>query len=154
MIFKLLLPILFPSWRFFRSIGPSPRIDFSFISGSQSEPREWIPLNNLPQTISVFSSITKLFYNPDWNRQLYLNTCAEHLCETYEEFHEQEIGRQLLSIIAQHKIKVPEQSTHVKFRIRTLESDLQSQLVKNQPVQESLVFVSKLILLTAEGAPQ
>jgi hypothetical protein len=146
MILKLLLPILFPSWRFFSSIGPSPRIDVGFIPEENAEPLEWIALNQLPKKISFADTVTRLFYNPEWNAQLHLNTCAEHLIENHLEFYEQEINRQLLAAIAKHKITVPSNNTHIKFRIRTLEYEEQ--------LQETIVFVSNPVLLTSQDVLQ
>jgi hypothetical protein len=146
---KLLLPILFPSWRFFSSIGPSPRIDLGFIADTNTEPQEWIPYGVLPQKISFVSQLARLFHNPEWNLQLYLNTCAEHLIEEVSLFHEQDIGRHILMTIDKHKIKIPDNNTHLRFRIRTLEYEN-----NNNIVQEKLVFISNPIALTAKGRMQ
>ena len=38
---KLLLPALIPSWRFFDTIAPSPRIEFTLLKTAQDAPGDW-----------------------------------------------------------------------------------------------------------------
>lgn len=77
--FRLLLPVLFPSWRFFAEVGPSPRIEWRRIEGPCHGP--WRPVFIWPERISGAAQIKRLFFNPAWNAQLYLVTCAEKLAE-------------------------------------------------------------------------
>lgn len=141
---KLILPVLFPSWRFFSSIGPSPRIEVGFATQSDSTPPEFIPVFTLPEKVSPLSSFVRLMHNPEWNERLYINTCAEYLFETHSEFHEQQIAQRLLIAIQSRKIIAPESTHHMVFRIRTFVAD------EGRP-QNDVIFISRSFALLPFG---
>lgn len=147
MFLKLYLPILFPSWRFFSSIGPSPRIDVGFVADKNSEPQEWLPFRPLPKKVNFTLGLQQLFHNPLWNERLYINTCAEHLFEGYSEFREREIGQRLVAAALNKKIAVDGEFHYLVFRIRALESE-------TGQVREDVVFISKLFELRHVGDGQ
>ncbi len=70
-LLKLFLPILFPSWRFFEAIGPSPRIEVRLASSP-----DWHPLGALPARLNVGDYLRRLVHAPEWNAQLYLTSTA------------------------------------------------------------------------------
>lgn len=144
---KLLLPILFPSWRFFSSIGPSPRIEVGFIADKNSQPQEWLPFRPLPKKIKFTLGLQQLFHNPLWNERLYINTCAEHLFEGYSEFREREIGQRLVAAVLNKEIVVDGEFQYLVFRIRALEFDAGQ-------VRDDVVFVSKPFSLLDAGDKQ
>ncbi len=146
-MFKHLLPILFPSWRFFSSIGPSPRIEVGFIADKNSEPLEWLPFRPLPKKINFTLGIQQLFHSPLWNERLYINTCAEHLFEDYSEFREREIGRRLVAAVLNKEIVVGGEFRYLVFRIRALEFEAGQ-------VRDDVVFVSKPFSLLDAGDKQ
>ena len=89
--FRLLLPALLPSWRFFDLIAPSPRIEFA-LSRYHDEPvRDWIEFRPRPDRISPKKLVVSLFWNPLWNETLYLTTCSERLLEAPDLFRETQI---------------------------------------------------------------
>ncbi len=141
---KLILPILFPSWRFFSSVGPSPSIEVGFAADKNSEPQEWLPFRPLPKRINFTLGLQQLFHNPLWNERLYINTCAEHLFEGYAEFRELEIGRRLVVAVLNKEIVVDAESEYLVFRIRALESEAGQ-------VCDDVVFVSKPFALRDAG---
>lgn len=141
---KLILPVLFPSWRFFSSIGPSPRIEVGFAAELAGTPLEFLPAFPLPEKVSPLSSIVRLLHNPEWNERLYINTCAEHLFEAPSEFHEQQIAQRLLIAIQSGKIIAPESARHMVFRIRTYAID-------EGQVQEDVIFISRSFVLLPSG---
>lgn len=143
-IIKLLLPILFPSWRFFSSIGPSPRIEVGFVVDKNSEPQEWLPFRPLPKKINFVLGLQQLFHNPLWNERLYINTCAEHLFEDYSEFREQEIGQRLLANTISKKLVADGEFQYLVFRIRALEFEAGQ-------VRDEVVFVSRRFALVDAG---
>jgi hypothetical protein len=69
---KLLLPALLPSWRFFDSVGPSPRIEYLL------DRREFRPP---PLMLPVWRMLARLVWNPQRNESLFLTSCAERLME-------------------------------------------------------------------------
>ena len=89
--FRLLLPALLPSWRFFDLIAPSPRIEFA-LSRYHDEPvRDWTEFRPRPDKISLRKLLVSLFWNPLWNENLYLITCSERLLEAPDPFREAQI---------------------------------------------------------------
>jgi hypothetical protein len=145
-MYKLLLPILFPSWRFFSSIGPSPRIEVGLVTDINSEPQEWLPFRPLPKNIDITLGLQRLFHNPLWNERLYINTCAEYLFDGDSEFREREIGLRLVAAIVNKEIVVVGGFQYLVFRIRALETDVGQ-------VRDEVVFISKpFALIDADGA--
>lgn len=123
---KLFLPIIFPSWRFFSSIGPSPRIDFALLTSPHAIPSDsdWMEIFSLPETLSLEKWLKHLFYNPRWNERLFINTCAEHLLENDEVFYAHKIEQYIrVQIIPKRKLDellIHSQQSCFVFRIRTL----------------------------------
>lgn len=144
---KLLLPILFPSWRFFSSIGPSPRIDVAFVVEKNAEPQMWSPFRPLPEAVGFAVGARRLFHNPSWNEQLYINTCAEHLFEEPSDFYAQEIGVRLVNSVFNKEISADSTSRYLVFRIRAI-------TVEAGQVRNDVVFISRPFLLQAVGDKQ
>lgn len=144
---KLLLPIFFPSWRFFSSIGPSPRIEVGFAADKNSAIQKWVPFRPLPKGINFRLGVQQLFHNPLWNERLYINTCAEHLFEDYSEFREREIGLRLVFAVLNKEIVVDGEFQYLAFRIRALEFEAGQ-------VCDDVVFVSKPFALLDTGGKQ
>ena len=143
-IIKLILPILFPSWRFFSSIGPSPRIEVGFVADKNSEPQEWLPFRPLPKKINFALGLQQFFHNPLWNERLYINTCAEYLFEGYSEYREQEIGKRLVAATLSKEMVVDDKFHYLVFRIRAIESEVEQ-------VRDDVAFVSKPLSLKGIG---
>lgn len=72
----LLMPALIPSWRFFRTVGPSPRIERIAADGTATD------LMPQPAKLTVMQHLLRLVWNPAWNAHLYRVTCAERLVAT------------------------------------------------------------------------
>ena len=75
----LIPPVLFPSWRFFKSIEPSPRVQWAFTSGPGDELRAWREFRMRPARIPPLRVIRRLFWNAPWNETLFLVSCAERI---------------------------------------------------------------------------
>lgn len=123
MLVKLLLPILFPSWRFFSSIGPSPRLDVGFVEDESASPVAWVPFRPIPRRLTFAQQVSRVFHNPQWNELLFINTCAERLIEGGDEFCVEEIARRLLASIARKEIATPGAAQFMVFRIRAIYSE-------------------------------
>ncbi len=135
---KLFLPVLFPSWRFFSSIGPSPRIHIAFSNNESDEPIHWREFRSLPEKLSFREGIFRLFHNPRWNETLYLNSCAERLFEAYSDIREQEIMRSILAAIKSGEINPDANSTSVKFKISAV-------IREGRAVTQPVTFVSRAV---------
>lgn len=75
----LVLPVLVPSWRFFQSIQPSPRVQWALISNGEAEVADWREFRPRPVDVSASEMLMRLFWNPRWNEALFLASCAERL---------------------------------------------------------------------------
>ena len=78
----LILPILFPSWRFFKSIDASPRIQWAGYNPTQADHPEWAELSPRPQSRSLWEIVRSLVFNPERNEALYLVSCAERIADS------------------------------------------------------------------------
>ncbi len=80
-IVKLLLPALIPSWRFFDTIAPSPRIEFTLLKTADDVPENWQEFRPRPAHLSPGSMLKRLFWNPRWSETLFPVSCTELLME-------------------------------------------------------------------------
>jgi hypothetical protein len=90
--FRLLLPALIPSWRFFDTIAPSPRIEFTFVKTHQAASYNWHEFRPRPAHLRVRDMLGHLFLDPRWNETLFLVSCAERLADNYDEHGAREIS--------------------------------------------------------------
>jgi hypothetical protein len=97
---KLLLPALTPSWRFFDSIGPSPRIEFALLETPEGD-ADWREFRPRPATLSGRKMLRRLFWNPDRNESLFLTSCAERLLETATDHSRSEIEARIAADLSQ-----------------------------------------------------
>lgn len=88
-LITLLLPALIPSWRFFKAVQPSPRIEWR-IKG-----RVWRELSPLPRRLSFAHALGRLAWNPRWNEELYLVSLSERLIATEDPFAYAELTRRI-----------------------------------------------------------
>lgn len=78
-LISLLLPALIPSWRFFKSVAPSPRVEYRVIGGADAQ--DWVEDRPRPAELSIAAVLKRMLWNPDWNEQLFLVACAERMIE-------------------------------------------------------------------------
>ncbi len=76
---SLLLPVLFPSWRFFKEIAPSPRVQWTLLSKGDEAPAAWQEFRPRPLTITPLRMAFRLLWNPGWNDTLFVVSCAERI---------------------------------------------------------------------------
>lgn len=122
MMFRLLLPALLPSWRFFDTVAPSPRIQFAVLDREDEPEPNWRAFRPHPDHLSLGAMTRRLFHNPRWNESLYMVTCAERLLEQPSQFREEEILRRIANAIERGEIESG--TTHprfVRFRILVIE---------------------------------
>jgi hypothetical protein len=100
---KLLLPALFPSWRFFDVIGPSPRIELCLIDTPDDEPVDWRACRPRPARLGPWEMVTALFWNPRWNETLFLANCSERIIQGQVEHCCQEIRQRLLNDLSRDR---------------------------------------------------
>mgnify|MGYP000332850610 CR=1 FL=1 len=104
----LLLPALFPSWRFFKQVGPSPRVEYRVhLDGQGSEWRESHPI---PEHVGLGRMARRMLWNPARNTQLYMVSLSERLVSGLVEHSAAELNR----LIAE---KIGEQEGELQFRL-------------------------------------
>ena len=113
---KLLLPALIPSWRFFDTIAPSPRIEFTLLKAAHDVPENWQEFRPRPAHLSLGSMLKRLFWNPRWNETLFLVSCAERLMENGAEHSAHEIAKRIQTELEQ-KAVYSRQMLYFKFRL-------------------------------------
>lgn len=114
---NLILPVIFPSWRFFSGIGPSPRIQYAFLESESAEAEEWFEFRPSITQVSFKRGLFRLFHNPEWNETLYINTCAERLFEGYSSMREQEIMKRLLAAVRNGEIPAKPNRPFFTYRL-------------------------------------
>lgn len=120
---KLLFPILFPSWRFFSSIGPSPRIELGFVTDIHGAPECWSLFRPIPGRLTFIENLIRLCHNPQWNELLFINTCAERFFEEGDDFYIEEISKRLLNAVSSGAVVAPGNAQFMLFRIRAIYSE-------------------------------
>lgn len=150
---KLFLPVVFPSWRFFSAIGPSPRIEYVFTDSASRElvEQNWQPLVLLPAQLTWRQALWRFVFNAQWNELLYLNTCAEHLFEGYSDFFDQEIGLRLCAKIANGELHAPQAATYLVYRLRAVHA-YESQPSDKTPPRDEITFTSQPFLIAPASA--
>jgi len=133
---KLILPALFPSWRFFSSIGASPRIQISLLKTTDSEPEIWQEFRVRPARLTVGQGLLRLIHNPRWNESLYLNTCAERLFEMESPWHQQEIATRIAAALASDEITTQGEN-YWRYRVMAIECNANA-------MTETIVLVSDI----------
>lgn len=96
-ILKLLLPAMFPSWRFFDVIGPSPRVEFCPLDNPEDDAAVWHECRPRPARLGFRERLKGFFWNARWNETLYLTNCAERFIQGQEEYASRELRRRLRS---------------------------------------------------------
>lgn len=139
-MFRLLLPVLFPSWRFFSSIGPSPRIEYAFLQNEQDAPVSWHAFRPRPSRLSLGQQLRRLLWNPHWNETLYINSCAERLFDQYSDMRAQEIMRRMLVAANSGEIAIAPGARYLVYRISAV-------IREGDDVTQPVLFSAKPALL-------
>ena len=140
---KLLLPALIPSWRFFDTIGPSPRIEYMVSNtknGEINNTNHWHSLRPRPHRITVINMLKRLLWNPHWNEDLFLTSCAERLMRSPSKHSAQEIVNAIRAEISYDR--------EMQTDNATLPSSLQFRLVflnrEKDSIARHLVYTSEI----------
>lgn len=145
-----LLPALIPSWRFFDSIGPSPRIDYAlFGQGEDLAFASWQEFRPRPPRLSFAQMLLKLFWNPIWNETLFLVRLAERIMEGETDFPAREIHRRLTLALTPRESSAQgaDNAPLLAFRIRALSRDGEGR------VHEDVVFLAAAQALEGNAIP-
>ncbi|MEP1330837.1 hypothetical protein [Pseudophaeobacter sp.] len=107
-LISLFLPAVIPSWRFFKTVAPSPRIEYRLIcDGKRGDWREDRPR---PASLSIATMLRRMLWNPDWNEQLFLVSCSERLIDVPSQHSVDEINTRVARLL-------PSGSGDLQFRL-------------------------------------
>lgn len=140
---SLILPVLIPSWRFFKSIEPSPRVEWAVFSDSSAAPVVWREFRPRPSMVSPLQMGLRLFWNPDRNEDLFVISCAERIQQQPTAHSIDEITRRIRFDIAQMCMETPDRL--FRFRLVFVHR------AETGRVQE-VVFLSDPVPASASGA--
>lgn len=117
---KLLLPALMPSWRFFKTVDPSPRVQWILRPPhSQTPPDDWQAFRPRPQQLSFVQMMARMLWNARWNEGLFLVSCAERLTIAPTDHSRDEILRRIARTLPPD---LPPRTT-LQFRLLFIDRD-------------------------------
>ena len=97
----MILPVLIPSWRFFKSIEPSPRVQWAALSMAGDADPVWRAYRPRPADVAPLEMLWRLFWNPAWNEDLFVVSCAERIRNDPTPHSINEIQRRVIREIDQ-----------------------------------------------------
>lgn len=96
---RLLLPALLPSWRFFDGVSDSPRIDYAILGEGDAQWHEFRPR---PAELGVMAMLGRLFWNRQWNEDLFLVSLVERLLNPLSPAALAHSQRELMARVGRH----------------------------------------------------
>ena len=111
----LILPVVIPSWRFFSSVKPSPRVQFTLLKVQEGTPKDWQEFRPRPKVVTPFQMVCRLLWNPDWNEALFLVSCAERMLGNPTQHSIDEIRRRILFEV--DKMPIERTEKWMQFRL-------------------------------------
>ncbi len=130
-VLAMIGPILLPSWRFFKTVGPSPRIEWCNVDQGLKHDGDWQTFRPRPKHVPVCKMLLQLIWNPTWNEALYLVSCCERVAQNVDAHAVAEIRAHVAQYLQSSDISGP-----FKFRLVFVSR-------QGEEVQEDVLFVSE-----------
>ncbi len=111
-----LLPALMPSWRFFDSVGPSPRLDYAWVD-DDGDAVTWHAFRPRPARLPFTRMLARLVWNPRGNETLFVTRVAERLLEGDDGFPLRELPWRLALACRRGELGV---GTRLRYRVRVV----------------------------------
>ena len=131
---QLILPALIPSWRFFDSIAPSPRIEFTLMGVDEAVWQEFRPK---PQKVGLVTMIKRMVWNPSVNEGLFLVSCAERIIKDQTPEHSE---AKIVSCLKRDLSRAGVHSQDMRFRLVFISRD-------DNTLQKHILYQSKIYAL-------
>jgi uncharacterized protein (UPF0248 family) len=133
-LLSLFLPTVIPSWRFFKTVAPSPRIEYRLIEAGRDG--DWQEDRPRPGHLGVGQILRRMLWNPEWNEQLYLVSCSERLIDEPSQHSVDEINLRVARLL-------PAGQQELQFRLVFVSRE-QGQIVKLVEYESSPVSLITL----------
>ena len=141
---KLLFPALFPSWNFFDTIAPSPRIEYAVFSSDNIDSNDksfmhWHAFRPHPKHVPFPTMLKRMLWNPRWNETLFMTSCSERILANPDntQHSEDAILKTIINDLQQEPSFSNTSSTLcIQFRLLTLQR-------KNTEIIQEHVFQSR-----------
>jgi len=134
---KLIAPALFPSWRFFDVIAPSPRIEYTLLKNPHTTPEHWQEFRPRPTHLSFLQMLRRMVWNARWNESLFMTSCAERIASNPADHAIQEITQRMKIDLARD---IPKDLSHFQFRLVFLYPDgatLKRHVIYQSPISKT-----------------
>lgn len=112
---SLALPVLIPSWRFFKEIEPSPRVQWALGSTREVSEGDWHEFRPRPLVVTPFQMFRSLFWNPAWNETLFIVSCAERIAQQPTDHSVNAIKRRIFQEI--ERMRTDATGKWMRFRL-------------------------------------
>lgn len=133
-LLSLFLPTVIPSWRFFKTVAPSPRIEYRLIEAGRVG--DWQEDRPRPGHLGFGQILRRMLWNPEWNEQLYLVSCSERLIDEPSQYSVDEINLRVARLL-------PAGQQELQFRLVFVSRE-QGQIVKLVEYESSPVSLITL----------
>lgn len=133
-LLSLFLPTVIPSWRFFKTVAPSPRIEYRLIEAGRDG--DWQEDRPRPGHLGLGQILRRMLWNPEWNEQLYLVSCSERLIDEPSQHSVDEINLRVARLL-------PAGQQELQFRLVFVSRE-QGQIVKLVEYESSPVSLITL----------
>ena len=162
-VLRMVIPVLVPSWRFFDSIGPSPRLEYQWQAPDAPEDpaQAWTPWVLTPARVGVGTMFARLLFNAARNETLYLLACCERLVDDASHHAEQEIAARLAAHLGEERLAAhlgeERLAAHLKNERLAAPGLVRFRIVEVYPeagqLQRQVAFVSAPFAVAAAASP-
>lgn len=116
---RLMAPAIIPSWRFFDTVGASPRLDYALLASADEEPGRWHAFRPRVPRLSIAAMLGRLVWNPEWNEALFLVSLAERLMTSASPATQAHSERELLLRVARHldRAAIGDRAGYLRIRL-------------------------------------
>ena len=129
---SLILPAIIPSWRFFKTIEPSPRVQWMIRKRDDCD-ADWREFRPRPKQTTFLQMLAYLFWNPERNDDLFVASCAERIHQEPTDHSIMAIERRILLNLKQdERVRV---GRVMQFRLVFVHR-------RGRSLQEKVVFTS------------
>lgn len=118
---SLLLPALIPSWRFFKAVQPSPRVEWRLCPSPDDVVPNWQEYRPRPATLGPKQMAARMFWNARWNETLFMVSLSERLMGTESDHSLAELTARIRRDVLESTQSAKD--AHLQFRLVFVERD-------------------------------